>query len=172
MDDLFGNRYRTKSARLATWDYGSNGKYFVTICADHRKSYFGMIQNSGLITTEIGEAAKLAWESIPDHYPFVALDSWILMPDHLHGILCFSKMGRSGWTPNQFGPQHQNLATVVRGFKMGVTSYARSHSIEFQWQTRFFDRVIRTEKELDLIREYIQDNPGKWPHHVMSPGGV
>jgi putative transposase len=94
MDDLFGNKYRTKSARLTNWDYGSNGKYFVTICADQRVPYFGKIENSCLVATEIGVNAKKCWESIPVHYPFIVLDSWILMPDHIHGILCFGKNNR------------------------------------------------------------------------------
>ena len=167
MDDLYSNKYRTKSARLPSWDYGSNGKYFVTICTDHKVPHFGQVENSCLVTTELGDCAKNCWESIPKHYPFVELDAFVLMPDHLHGILCFGKKDRSEWQTNLFGPQLQNLAAVIRGFKMGVTSYSRSHSIEFRWQTRYFDRIIRNDKELELIREYIRDNPGRLAHWTM-----
>jgi putative transposase len=162
MDDLFQNKYRKRPARLSNWDYGANGQYFVTICADQRHPYFGQIEESGLVPSKLGEYAIRCWGSIPEHYPFVQLDEFILMPDHLHGILSFGKKNRSEWKANQFGPQHQNLATVVRGFKMAVTSFAQANAIEFKWQSRYFDRVIRNDYELDRVREYIRENPVKW----------
>ena len=161
MKDLFDNKYRLHSTRLSSWDYGSNGTYFVTICTDHKHPYFGHIDNSVVCGTEIGNYAKKCWESIPERYPFVELDTFILMPDHLHGILCFSKKERSDWNNNKFGPQKENLAAVIRGFKSAVTSFAKAHLIEFQWQTNYFDRIIRNENELNQIREYIRDNPRK-----------
>ncbi|MFA5814013.1 MAG: transposase [Bacteroidales bacterium] len=162
MDDSIHNKFRPQSTRLASWDYGSNGKYFLTICTAQKIQYFGLIRNSSLVSTAIGDYVKTCWESIPEHYPFVELDTFILMPDHLHGILCFGKKTHTDWNPNQFGPQIQNLAAVVRGLKSAVTSFAKANSIEFHWQPRYFDRIIRNDKELDQIREYIRDNPGKW----------
>ncbi|TSA33302.1 MAG: hypothetical protein D4R64_14525 [Porphyromonadaceae bacterium] len=167
MDDLSVNIYRTQSTRLSIWDYGSNGKYFVTICTDRKVPYFGHIESLNLVPTEIGDYAKKCWESIPERSPFVELDSFILMPDHLHGILCFGKRDQSDWKPNQFGPQFQNLASIIRGFKSAVTSFTKAQSIEFHWQPRYFDRIIRSGKELNQIREYIRDNPGKWPNAAM-----
>ncbi|MFA5816731.1 MAG: hypothetical protein WC865_14045 [Bacteroidales bacterium] len=166
MNDLGINNNGRQSTRLSSWDYGSNGKYFVTICTDQKVPYFGQINNSSLVSAEIGDYAIKCWESIPEHYPFVELDSFILMPDHLHGILCFGKKIRSDWNPNQFGPQIQNLSAVIRGFKSAVTSFAKTHFIEFHWQPRYFDRIIRNDKELVQIREYIRDNPGKWNQRV------
>ena len=162
MHDLENNNNGRQSSRLSSWDYGSNGKYFVTICTDRKVPYFGHIEGSVVLSTEIGNYTKKCWESIPRHYPFVELDSFILMPDHLHGILCFGKKERSDWNPNKFGPQKDNLAAVIRGFKSAVSSFAKAHSIEFQWQTRYFDRIIFNENELNQIREYIRDNPMKW----------
>ncbi|TSA33907.1 MAG: hypothetical protein D4R64_13370 [Porphyromonadaceae bacterium] len=162
MHDLNNNNNGRQSTRLSSWDYGSNGKYFVTICTDQKVPYFGHLENPGFVSTKIGDYAMKCWESIPEHYPFVVLDSFILMPDHLHGILCFGKKERSDWKPNQFGPQIQNLASIISGFKSAVTSFAKAHFIEFHWQPRYFDRIIRNENELYQIREYIRDNPGKW----------
>jgi putative transposase len=167
MNDFLLNNHGRQSTRLSSWDYGSNGKYFVTICTDQKVPYFGNIENSMLISTEIGDFASKCWTSIPDYHPFVELDSFILMPDHLHGILCFGKKERSDWKQNQFGPQAHNLGAVVRGFKAAVTSFAKSNTIPFQWQPRYFDRVIRNDHELNLIREYIRDNPGQW--HIRNP---
>jgi REP element-mobilizing transposase RayT len=162
MDNIDLNLSHRQSARLGSWDYGSNGKYFVTICTKNKVPYFGVIVNSGLTSTPIGDYTTKCWISIPDHYPFIELDTFIMMPDHFHGIICIAKKERSGWKQNQFGPQAQNLGAVVRGFKAAVTSFARAKSIPFQWQPRYFDRVIRSERELDQIREYILNNPGQW----------
>ncbi|HBB90342.1 MAG: hypothetical protein A2X22_11535 [Bacteroidetes bacterium GWF2_49_14] len=162
MDDLYKNRFRQGSIRLSTWDYGSNGDYFLTICTKDRVPYFGPIDRPGRDHTEIGQYAIVYWKSIPEHYPFVVLDEFIVMPDHIHGILSFSKKNRNGWNPNQFGPQTQNLASVIRGFKGAVKTYASIHDIDFHWQGRYFDRIIRNDQELDLTRDYILDNPRKW----------
>lgn len=162
MHDLNVNNNGRQSRRLSSWDYGSNGNYFVTICTDQKVPYFGHMENSNLVGTEVGNYTKQCWELIPGHYPFVELDTFILMPDHLHGILCFGKKEHSDWNPNQFGPQIQNLAAIIRGFKSAVTSFAKSHAIKFHWQPRYFDRIIRSDEELNQIRQYILDNPGNW----------
>ena len=162
MDSVYRNKYRLKSTRLSTWDYGSHGKYFVTICTDKMIPYFGTIEDSGLIKTDIGDFVSKCWESIPKLNNCVELDSYILMPNHLHGIVCFGEKRRLDWNPNQFGPQSQNLASVIRGFKGAVKSFAMAHSIEFHWQPRYYDRIIRNDQGLNQIREYIRDNPRNW----------
>jgi len=65
---------------------------------------------------------------------------------------------------NKFGPQSKNLASIIRGFKIGVTKYARQNNIKFQWQSRFYDRIIRDEKSLNNIQEYIINNPFNWEY--------
>lgn len=159
MDELYNDKYRPHSTRLKNWDYGSNGKYFVTICTEQKVPHFGQIRDSGFNFSKIGDHAKKCWESIPGRYPFVELDEFILMPDHLHGILFFGKKGRPDWNPNQFGPQLNNLPAIIRGFKSGVTSFAKASFIEFNWQPGYFDRIIRNDRELNQIREYIRNNP-------------
>jgi len=159
MDENNLNQCHRKSIRLRSWDYGSNGKYFVTICTKNQLPYFGKIQNSILITTPIGDYATKCWYAIPDHYPFIELDAFILMPNHLHGIICIAKREQSEWQQNQFGPQRQNLATVIRGYKSAVTSYAKENSIPFLWHRLFFERIIRNDRALTNIRHYIMENP-------------
>jgi REP element-mobilizing transposase RayT len=196
--DLFRNKYRIDSARLADWDYSSNGFYFVTICTKNREPYFGTIQNTNLTrnetqsslsgnetqsslsgnetqnlaslqATDIGRIASQYWSEIPVHFPFVELDEFIIMPDHLHGILLFNKNEQSTWQPNKAGPQSRNLASVIRGFKAGVKAYATTNEIEFQWQPRYYDRVIRNSNELERIRKYIADNPANWLSEKGNP---
>jgi REP element-mobilizing transposase RayT len=90
----------------------------------------------------------------------VALDEFIVMPDHVHGILIFTKKLNNSEenVPNRFGPQSLNLASVVRGFKVGVTKAARLHTPKFAWQSRYHDRIIRNEAEHERIRHYIRNN--------------
>ena len=178
--DLFQNKYRINSARLADWDYGSNGFYFVTICTKGKQPYFGEIQNTSLTgeetqdlaslqATEIGIKTAQCWAEIPTHFPFVELDEFVIMPDHLHGILLFNKEETHTWQANQAGPQSRNLASVMRGFKAGVKTYATLNNLEFIWQPRYYDRVIRNSNELERIRKYIADNPANWLAEKDNP---
>lgn len=163
---LYQGRYRIPAARLANYDYGSNGMYFITICTQNRQRFFGTIaaDTATLQPTVLGQVAMDCWYRIPEYFPFVALDAFQVMPDHLHGIICINKAPeeQTDWQPNRFGPQRQNLASILRGYKSGVKSYATRHQLEFGWQPRYYDRVIRDENELNRIRTYIEINPLKW----------
>jgi len=165
---LYKNKYRIEPARLKNWDYGSHGLYFITICTQNRECYFGEIAHvethnyASLRKTEIGNIADKFWEEIPNHFPFIELDQYIIMPNHIHGILFFNKPNYDEWNPNKFGPQSKNLASVIRGYKSSVKRYANTNKITFEWQTRYYDHVIKSEKDLHTIRKYIFNNPEKW----------
>lgn len=173
----FKNKYRIESARLKGYNYSSAGAYFITICVKNRECLFGDVVNGKMEYSEIGEIAKQCWLEIPKHFSFVKLDEWIVMPNHVHGILfftdhcdnerrdakfCVSTINAKTKNGNSFGPQSMNLASVVRGFKIGVTKYARQNlKIDDIWQPRFYDRIIRNELELNHERDYIIENPTK-----------
>ena len=179
----YKNKYRIPSARLQGYDYGRNGAYFVTICTKNRENFFGHIENEEMKLSNVGEIAHDCWRQISDHFPFVVLGEWVVMPNHLHGIVMIEKMDdcrvetQNGSvetqdfaslqlkqsTENKFGPQSQNLASIIRGFKIGVTKFARQHTrIYHIWQPRFHDHIIRNENELSGISEYIRHNPLNW----------
>lgn len=172
MEEKYKNKYRTTSARLQGWDYGSQGLYFITICTKDRVHYFGeIIKNpidigiqkaAFLHETEIGHVAHDHWLQIPKYSPFVELDEFVIMPDHIHGILFINKPDKTNWQPNKFGVQIQNLAAVIRGYKSSVKKYANENAIEFAWQAGYYDRVIRNEKEYQNIGPYIYNNPEQW----------
>jgi putative transposase len=180
--DKFKDKYRIPSARLQNWDYGSPGLYFITICTKDRISYFGdiILQNqtvetqnfASLQSTEIGKIAQQYWQAIPEHFPFVELDEYVLMPNHFHGILIINKPNYDGWQVNKFGPQSQNLPSIIRGYKSAVKKQATLKQIDFGWQARYFDRIIRSEKELQNIRHYILNNPNKWEQDKNNPEGI
>jgi putative transposase len=170
--EKFQNKYRIPSTRLKGYDYGSNGIYYVTICTKNREYYFGNIVETGnypsLQATFIGQVANDYWTEIPKHYPFVNLDEFVIMPNHIHGILVFNKPDYNESKPNQFGIQSKKLGAVIRGFKSTTKRFANENNIEFEWQTRYHDRIIRNEKELNAIRQYIINNPQNWQKDALS----
>jgi REP element-mobilizing transposase RayT len=99
--DKFQDKYRIPSARLPHWDYGSNGSYFITICTANRFHYFGEIVKNvvetrliaSLRASESGKLAHQFWLEIPNHFPYVELGHFVVMPNHVHGILTIKKMG-------------------------------------------------------------------------------
>ena len=91
MADKFQNKYRIASSRLPNWDYGSNAVYFVTICTHNRYFYFGKISDGNIQLSETGKIAMQCWIEIPNHFPFVELDEFVVMPDHVHGIVFINK---------------------------------------------------------------------------------
>ena len=164
--DKYKNKYRIPTNRMQGYDYGSNGCYYVTICTKNKEHYFGEIvvetdNYPSLRATEIGKIAEKFWLDIPNHFPFVILDQFVIMPNHIHGILIFNKDSTS-WQPNKFGSQSQNLGSVIRGFKSSLKRYANENNIDFAWQERFHDNIIRDNNSLDNIRKYIINNPQNW----------
>ncbi len=162
----FKNKYRIPTNRLPGYDYGADGWYFVTICTKNRMHYFGEIVETcncaSLRPTATGMIANEYWLQIPQHYPFVQLDAFVIMPDHIHGILFFNNHDKTDWKPNKFGAQSRNLGAVIRGFKSSLKRNTNQNNIDFAWQPRFHDRIIRSQEELDAVRNYIAQNPVKW----------
>ncbi len=168
MADKFQGVYRIPSARLTGYDYGSNGDYFVTICTKNRQPYFGeviSIDGKDIVqVSEIGRIAETFWKKIPEHFSFVIMDEFVVMPNHLHGVLKIRKKEMQGPVHkiNTFGPQSGNLSSILRLFKGAVKTQALKKEIEFDWQPRFYDRIIRNDFELMRIRQYIKSNPKNW----------
>ena len=166
-----------KQYRYKGYDYSQDGFYFVTICVKNREMFFGnvtginrgtYIENAYVELSQIGKIALDYWLEIPNHFPFVILDEFIIMPNHIHGIIQIDRdrVGTQNLAflryENKLGPQSRNLSSIIRGFKIGVTKYANKNNIDFAWQSRFHDRIIRDDDELNQIRYYIIKNPEDW----------
>ena len=189
MTELFYNKYRISSTRLQTWNYGNEGIYFITICTANHDCYFGHDRNdcrdamhrvstipipTGASTgpiielTEIGKIAETEWVKSIELRPDMNLEfgEFVVMPNHFHGIIMIGanefNNERTHKSQNKFGPQSKNLASVIRGYKSAVTTYARKNNIVFAWQPRFHDHVIQSMDEYSRISEYIRNNPTKW----------
>jgi len=91
--ELFRNRYRVPSARAPWWDYGRDAAYFVTICTYDRTQFFGEVEDDGMILSELGTLAADIWQKIPVQFPFVRLQEWVVMPNHIHGIIVIDRSG-------------------------------------------------------------------------------
>ncbi|SDC90701.1 transposase [Williamwhitmania taraxaci] len=189
MTDLFRNRYRIPSAQAAWWDYANNGAYFITICTHDRVHLFGRITNGIMNLSDIGMVAHQCWMDIPAHFPFVELGAFVVMPNHVHGIIIIdnqdnqietqnfaSPQNPSPQNPspqnqksqNKFGSQSKNLASIIRGYKTGVTKYATMNNIPFKWQSLYHDHIIRNDGEYLRISEYIVNNPAKWEQDMFN----
>jgi len=164
MKGLFKNKYRIKTTRLPYWDYGGDGLYFITICTKNRECYFGDVIGGEMKLSNIGKMAQRFWLEIPKHFPFIELDEFKIMPNHLHGIIKIVETQNlaSLRRGNKFGPQSKNLASIIRGFKIGVKKWATINNVNFDWQPRFYDHIIRDENDLNRIRKYIRENPARW----------
>ena len=144
-----------KSPRLQGYDYSQSGGYFITICTHERKHMFGKIDDAIMMLSESGQIANDCWIAVPEHYPDVTLGDFVIMPNHMHGILYL--MGDD----TTFKPV---VGHVIRGYKGAVTARIRKQesSKRIVWQSRYYDHVIRDDIDELRIRTYIQNNVGKW----------
>ncbi len=158
-------RFKERTPRNPYWDYSSRGAYFITICTKNRKAYFGRFDNGVFHATQVGKIAIEEWKKTPEirNDMNIELDEYCLMPDHFHAIIIFGNNESKAIhrVPNKFGPQSKNLASVIRGFKSAVKIFAIKNNIDFSWQPRYHDRIIRNKKELENTRRYIRGNPGE-----------
>ena len=141
------------------------GFYFVTICTKNREIFFGDVVDSKMVLSKIGLIADKYWREIPNHFPFVKLDEFIIMPNHIHGIIQINDNRRNAprSVPTGIQPLVKNsLSSIINHFKGNVKRFCNNNDLEFAWQSRFHDRIIRNDDELNRIRRYIIDNPLKW----------
>ncbi len=256
----FKGKYRIESARLKGYDYSSEGSYFITICAHKMQHFFGHIENEKMHLNEIGKLAEKFWKEIPEHFPRAILHEFVIMPNHMHGIITLTPIKTNAQTshcdvsipntespndlemnvqtsqcdvsipnteypnnletnvqtshcdvsipntesPNNLEmnvqtsqcdvslnppkeiditttmetaqcdvstkkqkmaairPKSGSLSVIIRSYKSVVSKHAHKISKNFEWQERFYDRIIRDENEFARIANYIQNNPKNW----------
>ena len=157
-----------RSTRLRGFDYASNAAYVVTLCAHHRRPLFGTIRDGQMRPSWLGTIVEREWHRTAEMRRGVLLDAFILMPNHLHGILILNLPeggprgeGRVG----RFVSPSAGLGAIVRGFKSAVTATARREQpgeMVPMWQRGFHDHIIRDEAQLGRFRRYIADNAQQW----------
>ncbi len=153
-------KYKRRSIRRKNWRYGGRGTYFVTLCTKYRKPWFGKLSNGKMELSRFGEYASQCWEAIPQHFPKARIGEFVVMHDHIHGVIHMEPQPGQSWGDhNKFGPQSKNLASVIRGFKVGVTKLCRQHNPSFAWHRNYHESIIQNGMHLQCVNRYIRNNP-------------
>jgi putative transposase len=160
----------TSRIRLRDYDYASPNTYFVTLCTAHRARLFGDVRDGEMILSPAGLVVDCWWGSMPAHFSHVVLDAMVVMPNHLHGILMI--------VPDYplADNRRPSLSEIMRWFKSHTTGdYALGVRLQqwppFDrklWQPRFYDHIVRNDRSLERIREYIAANPSRWPEDEFN----
>lgn len=174
-----------KLTRLKGYDYSQSGAYFVTVCAHNRQNLFGGIEGGKIILNEYGNIVNHCWREIPAHFPHVELDEFVIMPNHVHGVIIINSVGANDYSPLQTpiysikqsfaSPKNmcgtsKTIGSVIRGFKIGVTKWFRQNTDHYAvWQRNYYEHIIRNDTELNRVRQYIIENPLKWDMDSENP---
>ena len=196
------------SIRLKGYDYSQAGLYFITICTKDRECFFGEIVNGSMNLSKMGVIADVLWYEIKNHAKNIELGEFVVMPNHIHGIIVLNgndKLNATGGSDDsgdsvdgstdvstdvetrhalslqqqqqqqqptepektiaqqRFQNQGKNtLSSIVGGYKSAVTKHANRLKLNFAWQSRFHDHIIRDEKSFRNISAYIVNNPENW----------
>ncbi len=164
-------RHHRRSIRLAGYDYRQAGAYYVTICVQHQACLFGTVDGDRLQLSPAGAMVASEWEALQARFPAVRLDAYVVMPNHLHGIITLSDAER---LPGHGAPR---LGDIVGAFKSTTTvRYSRSvRSGRWPpfpgrlWLRNYYEHIIRDDAELCRIRQYVADNPLQWADDVENP---
>lgn len=155
-----------RSIRLNGYDYTQEGAYFVTIVTLDRRCIFGNIEGGEMRLSRIGNIVKEIWQSVPLHYPHVTTDYFVIMPNHIHGII--ERVGARHAVPHyeRFGkPISGSIPTIIRSFKSESTRrrnlYCNTSGAKL-WQRNYYEHVIRNETEFQAFYDYIYTNPLNW----------
>ena len=179
-----------RSIRLKGYDYAQPGAYFVTIVTQDRACLFGAVADGEVQLNNAGQIAKAAWDELPARFPSVRLDAFIVMPNHVHGIIMvgaqFIAPQKTPPTnvgaqfivpPDGFGATNPGvmnhaptLGEMVRAYKAASTRLIRqAGTTDFAWQRNYYEHVVRDEESLNRIRQYVLDNPARWAFDHENP---
>jgi putative transposase len=210
--------HHRRTIRLKGHDYSSTGMYFVTTCVKGHECMFGCIRDNVIHLSDAGRVAETVWTGLPDRFPMVTLDEFVVMPNHFHGIVVIAesagdkgamdmgamnggamncaptddipfdhvgarfiapridtpRINAPGFNTPRFPvPATPTLGEIIRVFKAVSARLIRKHHVpEFAWQRNYYERIIRDERELNNIREYIVNNPTRWEDDPENRQGV
>ncbi len=176
------HKFKNGQLRLRSWNYSWHGCYFITIKTKDRTSFFGEIAEGKMILNESGKLAHELWEEIPKQFNFIHLGEFVVMPDHIHGILILqhpdsyylndsgvaihrdqtenlSEIKKGGITGINNPMTQDTISKVIRWYKGRCSYEVRKIGIPLEWQSRFYDHIIRNQQAFSRISQYIIDNP-------------
>jgi len=164
--------HHRKSIRLQGYDYSQEGLYFITICCQNRSCFFGEIQSGQMLLNEYGQIAHQEWLKTAELRSNIAIDEFVIMPNHMHGIIQVTKKEeasqRLDHTSGLHGPS-KTIGAIIRGYKSAVTKQVTQLGFGGQlWQRNYYDHIIRSEKSYIAIRNYIINNPENWKEDIFG----
>ncbi|MEQ9485167.1 transposase [Coleofasciculus sp. F4-SAH-05] len=187
--------HHRRSIRLKSYDYNQAGAYFVTICVQNRECLLGTITNQRVELNEYGKITDQVWNYLPHHFDNLEIDAAVIMPNHFHCIICTGLVskppnlpnfpnppnfpnspnpctGLVSKPPNPFFMQKTQLGKIIAYFKYQTTKLINqkrgSMGTRF-WQRNYYEHIIRNEKTLNILRQYIIDNPLRWGNDQLHP---
>lgn len=178
----FRRKFRPNSLRLNGYDYSADGAYYITICTKNREHIFGEIINGKLTASKQAKICSDCWLDLSNHYSNCILDTFVIMPDHVHMIIIIQNndnkrdnyaedfrrrpcLAGAGFKPAPSASY--SISEIIRGFKTftarKINDWQNTPGEPF-WQSRFYDCIIKNEHQLNCVRQYIIDNPVNWKH--------
>lgn len=174
------NKHHRRSIRLQGYDYAQDGAYFVTICTYNRECVLRELIGEAMQINLFGSIVQDSWLDLPNHYFHTELDAFVIMPNHVHGIIVLNAArdlkGGVGLRPTptlaSTSKHHHSLSEIVRAFKSFSThriNELRDSPGGAVWQRNYYERIIRSEKMLNDARLYIETNPAQWAFDKDNP---
>ncbi len=162
-----------KRLRLRGYDYGEAGFYFITICTQGRIQWLGQVIEAEMHIGAAGSIVQAEWNALPKRFPGLELDQFVVMPNHVHGIVRMSdKVEYHNQSSRANSQSRPTVSAIVKTLK-GATAYrirAFAVASEFGWQKSFYDSIVRDEEMLNVIRDYIVNNPSLWGEDTLYAG--
>jgi len=168
-------KHQRRSIRLKGYDYSQAGAYFVTIVAWQREILFGEIVNGESVLNELGEIVSEKWQWLETQYPYIELGTWVVMPNHFHGILVIHDIGRGDSRIAPTPIKRKSLGGLIGAFKTVSTkqiNLLRKTEGQVVWQRNYYEHIIRNESEMDRIHHYIESNPSMWAEDDENPNNI
>jgi REP element-mobilizing transposase RayT len=159
------NKYPVrKRTRLKEYDYSNNAYYFITICVNDKSEVFGKVENNSVILNDYGLIIEKNLLYLMERFKSVEIDYYVIMPNHFHVIIILD---------NENDESKISISNIIGAFKsITAIELHKMGLTDFKWQRSFYDRIIRDEKELFNIRQYIEQNPLRWELEKEDPGNL
>jgi putative transposase len=155
--------HQRRSIRLRDYDYAQTGAYFVTVCTEGRQCLFGQVEDGTVRLNGWGRIVHETWSDLPNHYPHVELDAFVIMPNHVHMVVVLADPVGAGFKPAP--TKRHGLPEIMRAFKTFSSrriNERRATPGASLWQRNYYEHIIRNAESLNRIRQYIADNPASW----------
>lgn len=164
-------KHHRRSIRLKGYDYSQSGAYFITLVTYRRECLFGNIVDGEMRLSSMGRIADEHWRAIPEHFPQMELGAYVIMPNHVHGVIVIQSVGATHWfAPTANGPKRGSIGAIIGAYKMSVTRRIQKElNSTGIWQRNYYEHIIRNDEEHNRIHLYIEANIDNWAMDTENP---